>query len=532
MYNMKMILLSLCILVVTILLLYLYMPMKCSNIKEPLENEDKDELPYYQSDTPLGPGGEREYYNGIYCKKGDDDCRKYAFTCSVEEDPNCHNFDSKTADCYDNKGNYTCDTKYNPSDYMKDLHDAAGSCRTISGEYICDGKEWGKSAEKWLSFVELDDLKYEKNSSCKVKDGKLVCDNQEINDKIKAEEVDGTNHCRIFNNEIVCDDNVWDRYTPSNYHVDSETRDTHPSSWSNANIPSSALNEWGISNITSSILSELNDINATRASYHTLDNLHENSSCQLINGEIACDYDVWKKLYVDAPPTTSPYSDWNRYLETPTVDTKDYTANADTLNKIFKAIYVIASRNDCSQGIYGCCADKVTAKSDYQGSNCPNQLSLSDEVKQYIDYSVTKTADKMTPPESSTLANAATVPASTKKDSLAPTANGSTSTSTSTNTNTNSNTNSSASTNTNGFSSIDAVWENMNGSTPLPNTTSFLDTNVTPAQTSYTSTVFLAGPKGGIIGNCPEPSYECKKGQCKHNNLPMPVLADFSSFGK
>ncbi len=511
---MKMILLSLFILVVTILLLYLYVP-KCK-VKEPLENEDEDEdeVPYYKSDTPLGPGGEREYYNGMYCIRGDDDCRKYAFTCNVEEDPNCNNYDSKTADCYDNKGNYTCDTTYNPSDYTKDLHDAAGSCRTISGEYICDGKEWGKSAEKWLSFVELDDVKYEKNSSCKVKDGKLVCDNEEINDKIKAEDVDGTNYCRIVNNEIVCDDNVW---APSKYQVELETRDTNPSSWSNSRIPSSALDEWGISSITSSILSELNDINATRASYHTLDNLHENSSCQLINGEIACDYDVWKKLYVDAPPSTSPYSDWNRYLESPNVDTKDYTANSDTLNKIFKAIYVIASRNDCSQGIYGCCADKVTSKSDYQGSNCPNQLSLSDEVKQYIDYSITKTADKMTPPESSTLGNAATVPTSTTNNSAASTAA------------------STAASNTNTSTSpigSDAIWESMNGSTPPLNTTSFLDTNVTPAQTSYTSTVFLAGPKGGIIGSCPDPSYECKKGQCKHNNLPMPVLADFSSFGK
>jgi hypothetical protein len=356
-----------------------------------------------------------------------------------------------------------------------------------------------------------------------VKDGELVCDNDEINDKIKAEDVDAANNCKIVNNEIVCDYNVWDRDTPSKYQVD--TKDPSESSWSNSDTPSNSLNEWGISTITSSILSELNDINATRASYHTLDNIHTDDSCKLVNGQIACEYDVWKKLYEDVPPSTSPYSDWNRYLESPTVDTKDYTANSDTLNKIFKAIYVLASRNDCSQGIYGCCSDKVTAKSDYQGSNCANQISLSDEVKQYIDYSITKTADKMAPPESSTLNNAAVLPTSatngasalTPATTLTPSASASNGGSAS-----------------NGAPPIgsNVVWESMNGSTPPLNTTSFLDTDVTPAQTSYTSTVFLAGPKGGIIGNCPDPSYECKKGNCKHNNLPMPVLADFSSFGK
>jgi hypothetical protein len=62
------------------------------------------------------------------------------------------------------------------------------------------------------------------------------------------------------------------------------------------------------------------------------------------------------------------------------------------------------------------------------------------------------------------------------------------------------------------------------------NPTSFATTNVLPAQTSYTNTVFLTGPQGNLISNGPDPSFECKKGNCQQNSLPMPLLADFSSF--
>jgi hypothetical protein len=42
--------------------------------------------------------------------------------------------------------------------------------------------------------------------------------------------------------------------------------------------------------------------------------------------------------------------------------------------------------------------------------------------------------------------------------------------------------------------------------------------------------VFLTGPRGNLIGNGPDPSFECKKGNCQQNSLPMPLLTDFSSF--
>jgi len=494
--------------IIIALLLYVYMPKQCSKpVKESLENE----VPYYKSTTPLRPNStdDYKYYNGIYCKKGDDDCKEYAYTCTVGEDPNCRNYDSATADCYDKNGKYICDTTYDASDYTEWLHDVAGSCQTISGEYICSGSAWGKSDEKWLSFVELDDVEYTNNPSCEVVKGEIVCDEEEIEDQILEEEVDATNNCQIVDGNIVCDYNRSVLYDSPGYDVDTVFK--------GYDSPPYGLNEWGVSSITNSILRELENVNATRSSYHTLDNLHENDSCKLVNGDIMCDYATLQNLYAAAHPTTTAYSDWNRNLESPTTNE---TIHSDMLTKIYNAIYLLASRNDCSQGIYGCCPDKQTAKTDPNGSNC---ASLNEEVKKYIDMEITKTAEKLTPPASSTLANIQTLPSTQGTAAQGTTTQGTTTQGTTQGTTSQGST-------TNG--TMESAWAAMSGSTPPLNPTAFQETDTSPAQRSYTSTVFLAGPKGGMIGNCPEPSFECKKGNCKQNNLPMPLLADFSSFGK
>ena len=59
--------------------------------------ESSDSTPYYKSGTR--PDGVHEYFNGIYCLKNDADCKKYATTC-VSGDPNCHNNDTNSEPYY------------------------------------------------------------------------------------------------------------------------------------------------------------------------------------------------------------------------------------------------------------------------------------------------------------------------------------------------------------------------------------------------------------------------------------------------
>ncbi len=436
-----------------------------------------DTLKYYQRESSLKPSGydEYEYYNGIYCKPDDNDCRTYALTCTVGEDPNCHNNVETDTECYNSSGEYICNSSSgSASSYTDALHDAS----IDSGEDV-----WDPSVNSYTySYSDVRDKDFKKIKGCKTVDGELIC-----NDKVAWRSVyDDGKVKNVKAAEDIFDD------------------DLDPAKWKNK----SSKNDWGLSTVNKTLntLFGNNMSNKNKITWSSFD------------------YDV-----DDSPLLNYPLknTDWNRYLASPNIDTKGYTDNSDTLNKIFQILYVLVSRNDCSQGIYGCCSDKVTAKTDYQGSNCPSKLSLSDEVKQYIDMSITKNAGALIPPQDSSISNLEIISKTKKNDNK-----------TVEKININSQTNlppnfaSSFEKTNSSPQSTNAREEPISSSASLFQPVSFYDTNVLPAQASYTSTVYLAGPNGNTIGNNgPDPSFECKKGNCKQNNLPMPVLTDFSRFG-
>ena len=156
------------------------------------------------------------------------------------------------------------------------------------------------------------------------------------------------------------------------------------------------------------------------------------------------------------------------------VDTKAPVADADTLNKIYQLLNSLIQRNHCTVSTYGCCKDNITAKKDVPGSNCSEATSvgLTDDVKKYIDTAVSEKTFTFTPNNSSLLQS----------------------------------------------------------SLPSP------PTNQLSTQASYTNTVFLAPPQGNYMypGKCPNPA-DCKTptySNVNSNKLPLPLVADFSQFGK
>jgi uncharacterized membrane protein YgcG len=156
------------------------------------------------------------------------------------------------------------------------------------------------------------------------------------------------------------------------------------------------------------------------------------------------------------------------------VDTKAPVADADTLNKIYQLLNSLIERNHCTVSTYGCCKDNITAKKDVPGSNCSESTSvgLSDDVKKYIDTAVSEKTFTFTPNNSSLL------------------------------------------------------------QTSLPSP----PTNQLSTQASYTNTVFLAPPHGNYMypGRCPNPA-DCNTPTYSNVNsdkLPLPLVADFSQFGK
>ncbi len=458
-------------------------------------------VPYYkQPGFKPDPDKEYAYANGMYCEVDDMRCKAYSISCKIGE-PNCHNYRNETLkdeNCYNPNGEYICGKNSNDaSDFTDDLHNAyGGKCDMINGQLICEGDTWGKSDEKFLKNTPLEDVVYKDLPNCEIVDNKLVCEEGDLTntrnkygyiDAYKDEYRDSTLDPSSYRRG---DRDVYEE----KYH--DYTQDLSP--WTTYGY-SRYRNDWGITH-----------------------NYDRKKSWSNFN------YGKEENPIMNYPLV---HSAWNRHLESPPpVDTKDYTPNSDTLNKIFQTLYVLVSRNDCSQGIYGCCPDNKTAKSDLQGSNCTtgsnfNDVKLTDEVKKYIDFSISKNADKLTPPQNTSISNVEVVTKKKKDDkkvtktvnyqqlSLPPDFSLS-----------------SAPTNSIPQGTFD---QNL----PISSTTNILqalpETNVLPAQSSYTNTVFLAGPQGDIIGNSPEPSFECKKGKgnYKNNNLPMPILADFSSFG-
>lgn len=480
-YNMKPLMISLFILFITLLLalmMYLYMPTQCKGkVKEALTNEET-ELPYYKMSSTPSSTEDYAYINGIYCYPGDDECREYALTCTVGKDPNCHNNKPSDANCYDASGAYICGG-VKPSTATLNY-----SCQTISGEYICNGNLWGTN-------------------------------------NVYPQEISSvTDVCKVENGSIICNESVWKNIYLRDMYDEENTVNT--TGWVDQ---TEQLNEWGIRTAT------------PKQSWYNFD------------------YNVQ-----DTPLLNYPLqkSDWNRYLTSPAVDTKEDSVNTSTLNKIYQQLYVLASRNDCSMGVYGCCSDKKTAKVDFQGSNCPTDAGLTEEVKKYIELTVTKSASQLTPPPGSSIANAAAVPPAGTVANVPPAgtvanvpqpppgssiANAEAVPPPTPSPTPNNNvlalsrqpsavppsfSMSSAPTDS-APQHPTAQAEPISGSTGPANPTAFA-TNVLPTQTSYTNTVFLTGPRGNLIGNGPDPSFECKKGNCQQNSLPMPLLADFSSF--
>ena len=150
-----------------------------------------------------------------------------------------------------------------------------------------------------------------------------------------------------------------------------------------------------------------------------------------------------------------------------------YTADSATINKIYQILSSMITKNHCETSAFGCCKDRITAKSDMLGSNCSEAVvvGLNDDVKKYIDNKLSEQSFTFTPETSSLLQT--TLPPS-KENNLF-------------------------------------------------------------TQKSYTNTIFLTPPRGNAA-SCPEPSFNSKITPSYSNinsaQLPTPVLADFSSFGR
>ena len=81
-------------------------------------------------------------------------------------------------------------------------------------------------------------------------------------------------------------------------------------------------------------------------------------------------------------------------------DSMGYTTDSSTLNKILQMLSSMATDNHCKSSAFGCCSDKVTARTDLAGTNC--SAALNDEIKTYIDsklaeksYSFTETKSNL-----------------------------------------------------------------------------------------------------------------------------------------
>lgn len=86
-------------------------------------------------------------------------------------------------------------------------------------------------------------------------------------------------------------------------------------------------------------------------------------------------------------------------------DPMGYTADSSTLNKINQTLNSLVMKNHCDTSAFGCCKDKLTAKRDMVGSNCSEAIvvGLSDDVKKYIDTSISEKTFSFTPSTSALL---------------------------------------------------------------------------------------------------------------------------------
>lgn len=86
-------------------------------------------------------------------------------------------------------------------------------------------------------------------------------------------------------------------------------------------------------------------------------------------------------------------------------DPMGYTADSATINKIYQLLNGMVTKNHCETSAHGCCKDKLTAKSDRAGSNCSEAIvvGLTDDVKKYIDTSISEKTYSFTPSTSTLL---------------------------------------------------------------------------------------------------------------------------------
>jgi hypothetical protein len=86
-------------------------------------------------------------------------------------------------------------------------------------------------------------------------------------------------------------------------------------------------------------------------------------------------------------------------------DPMGYTADSATINKIYQLLNGMITKNHCETSAHGCCKDKLTAKSDRAGSNCSEAIvvGLTDDVKKYIDTSISEKTYSFTPSTSTLL---------------------------------------------------------------------------------------------------------------------------------
>jgi len=86
-------------------------------------------------------------------------------------------------------------------------------------------------------------------------------------------------------------------------------------------------------------------------------------------------------------------------------DPLGYTADSATINKIYQLLNGMVTKNHCETSAFGCCKDKFTPKSDHAGSNCSEAIvvGLTDDVKKYIDTTVSEKTYSFTPSTSTLL---------------------------------------------------------------------------------------------------------------------------------
>jgi hypothetical protein len=92
-------------------------------------------------------------------------------------------------------------------------------------------------------------------------------------------------------------------------------------------------------------------------------------------------------------------------VQTYSKDPMGYTADSATINKIYQLLNSMVTKNHCETSAHGCCKDKLTAKSDRAGSNCSEAIvvGLTDDVKKYIDTSISEKTYSFTPSTSALL---------------------------------------------------------------------------------------------------------------------------------